>query len=83
MRLQCRGSKNCCFYCDDVGSENDIKVVKNLDSKQTNTFIIIYYSFSSLFDFNLVMDKLEKKKFLFIVILFLMKKEKRLLKMEN
>ena len=62
VRLQCRGSKNCCFYCDDVGSENDIKVVKNLDSKQTNTFIIMYYSFSSLFDFNIVMDKITKKK---------------------
>ena len=62
VRLQCRGSKSCCFYCDDIASENDMKVVKYLQAKQTNNVLIMYYSYSSIFDYSIVIDKTEEKK---------------------
>ena len=52
VNLKCKGSKSCCFYCDDVGTENDNNVTKNLNGKQTIAFIIMYHNMSSLFDFD-------------------------------
>ena len=62
VRLQCRGSQSCCFYCDDIASENDIKVIKYLEPKQSNCVIIMYHSFSSLFNYSIIIEKTEKKK---------------------
>ena len=52
VSIECKGSKSCCFYCDDVATENDLKVVKNVKAKQTIAVIIMYHSLSSLFNFN-------------------------------
>ena len=55
--LQCKGGKNCCFYCDEVASENDIKVDKYLKSKETIAIIIMYYNRSSRFEISLALSK--------------------------
>lgn len=54
--LQCKGGKNCCFYCDEVASENDIKVDKYLKSKETIAIIIMYYNRSSRFEISLALS---------------------------
>ena len=55
--MQCKGGKNCCFYCDDVASEDDIKVVKYLKSKEAIAIIIMYYNISSRFEITLALSK--------------------------
>ena len=50
--IECKGTKSCCFYCDDVATESDLKVVKKVNAKQTTAVIIMYHSLSSLFNFN-------------------------------
>ena len=50
--IKCIGTKNCSFYCDDVTTESGLKVVKKVNAKQTSAVIIMYYSLSSLFNFN-------------------------------
>ena len=39
--IECKGSKNFCFYCDDVATEREREVVKNVNVKQT-TLIYFY-----------------------------------------
>ena len=60
FNLKCKGGKNCCFYCDDVASEDDIKVVKYLKSKETSVIIVMYYNISTRFEFDLKICKCEK-----------------------
>ena len=50
--IECKGTKSCSFYCDDVATESDLKVVKKVNAKQTTAVIIMYHSLSSLFNFN-------------------------------
>jgi len=60
--LESKGSKSCCFYCDDVASENDTKVIKNIKAKETITVIIMYHSLSSLFNFNCTLSEAKDQK---------------------
>ena len=60
--IECKGSKSCCFYCDDIATENDMKVVKNVNAKQTIAVIIMYHSLSSLFNFNCTISDAKEKK---------------------
>ena len=60
--IECKGSKSCCFYCDDIASENDLQVIKNLNAKQTVAVIIMYHSLSSLFNFNCTISDAKDKK---------------------
>ena len=48
--LECKGAKSCCFYCDEIASEDNIKVIKNIKAKETITIIIMPYNLSSKFD---------------------------------
>jgi hypothetical protein len=50
VELECRGAKSCCFYCDEIASEDNIKVIKNIKAKETITIIIMPYSLSSEFE---------------------------------
>jgi hypothetical protein len=60
--IECKGAKCCCFYCDETASENDTQVVRRLAAKQTIAVIIMYYSLSSLFNFNIsIIDSNELK----------------------
>ena len=60
--IECKGIKSCCFYCDDVATENDMKVVKNVNAKQTIAIIIMYHSYSSLFNFNCTISDAKEQK---------------------
>ncbi len=60
--IECKGPKNCCFYCDEAATENDIKAVKKLNGKQTIAIIIMYHNLSSLFNFNLIITDSKKEK---------------------
>ena len=60
--IECKGEKSCCFYCDEVATENDIKVVKNINPKETIAVIIMYHSLSSLFNFNCTISDSKDKK---------------------
>ena len=60
--IECKGAKNCCFYCDEAATENDIKVVKNLNGKQTIAIIIMYYNLSSLFNFSCIITNSKEEK---------------------
>ncbi len=51
--IECKGTKNYCFYCDETASENDTGVVKSLPAKDTIAIIIMYYTLSSIFNFNI------------------------------
>ena len=51
VELKCRGAKSCCFYCDEIASEDNIKVIKNIKAKETIAIIIMPYSLSSKFKF--------------------------------
>ena len=62
VSIEFKGSKSCCFYCDDVATENDIKVVKNVNAKQTICVIIMYHSLSSLFNFNCTISDAKEQK---------------------
>jgi hypothetical protein len=48
--LECRGEKSCCFYCDEIASEDNIKVIKNIKAKETIAIIIMPYNLSSKFE---------------------------------
>ena len=52
-----RRKKNCCFYCDEVASEGDIKVIKNVKPKETIAIIVMYYNLSSRFEFDFSLFK--------------------------
>ena len=60
--IEYKGIKSCCFYCDDVASESDIKVVKNISAKQTIAVIIMYHSLNSLFNFNCTITNSKEQK---------------------
>ena len=60
--IECKGTKSCCFYCDEVASENDTKVIKNIKAKETIAVIIMYHSFSSLFNFNATLSDSKEPK---------------------
>ena len=60
--IECKGSKSCCFYCDDIATESDIQVIKNVNAKQTVAVIIMYHSLSSLFNFNCTISDAKEKK---------------------
>ena len=60
--IECKGSKSCCFYCDDLAKESDMKVVKNVNAKQTIAVIIMYHSLSSLFNFNCTISDAKEQK---------------------
>ena len=60
--IECKGDKNCCFYCDEAATENDTKVFKKLNGKQSIAIIIMYYNLSSLFNFNLIITDSKKEK---------------------
>ena len=62
VSIDCKGIKSCSFYCDDVASENDMKVVKNLCAKQTVSIIIMYHSLASLFNFNCTISDAKDQK---------------------
>ena len=51
VEIKCRGEKSCCFYCDEIATENDTKFLKNLGAKETKAVIIMYHSLSSIFKF--------------------------------
>jgi hypothetical protein len=60
--IECKGAKSCCFYCDETASENDTQVVRRLAAKETIAVILMYYSLSSLFNFNItIIDSNELK----------------------
>ena len=60
--IECKGSKSCCFYCDDIATEKDLNVVKNVKAKETIAVIIMYHSLSSLFNFNCTISDAKEKK---------------------
>jgi hypothetical protein len=60
--IECKGSKSCCFYCDDVATESDTKVVKYVKGKETISIIIMYHSLSSLFNFNCTITEAKEQK---------------------
>ena len=60
--IEYKGTKSCCFYCDEVASENDTKVVKNVKAKETTTVIIMYHSLTSLFNFNCTITDAKEDK---------------------
>ena len=60
--IEYKGTKSCCFYCDEVASENDTKVVKNIKAKETITVIIMYHSLTSLFNFNCTITDAKEEK---------------------
>ena len=62
VRLEYKGSKSCCFYCDDIATESDLQVIKNINANQTVAVIIMYYSLSSLFNFNCTISDAKEKK---------------------
>ena len=57
--LRCRGNKSCCFYCDEIASEDDIEVVKLLKANETIAIIVMYYNISSRFkiDYDIADEK--------------------------
>ena len=60
--IESKGSKSCCFYCDEVASENDTKVTKNVKAKETIAVIIMYHSFYSLFNFHATISDSKEPK---------------------
>jgi len=64
--LKCKGAKSCCFYCDDVATEDDECIIKDLPAKRSTTFLVMKYSMTSLFTIDYLItsnfDKLEVKK---------------------
>ena len=62
LGIEFKGEKSFCFYCDDVATESDIKVVKNLNAKQTISVIIMYHHLSSLFNFNCTITDAKDQK---------------------
>ena len=60
--IEFKGEKSCSFYCDDVATESDIKVIKNINAKQTTTVIIMYHTLSSLFNFNCTISDAKDQK---------------------
>ena len=60
--LEPKGEKSCCFYCDDVAKETDLNVVKEINAKESISVIIMYYSLSSLFNFNCAISDFEENK---------------------
>ena len=64
--LKCRGAKSCCFYCDDIATEDDECIIKDLPSKKNATVLVMKYSMTSLFTIDYLItsnvDKLEVKK---------------------
>ena len=62
VSIECKGEKSCCFYCDDVAKETDLKVVKGVGPKETIAVIIMYHSLSSLFNFNCTISDSKDKK---------------------
>ena len=64
--LKFRGEKPCCFYCDDIASEDDQCIIKDLPSKNCTTILVMKYSMTSLFTINYLItsnfEKLEIKK---------------------
>ena len=57
LDVKSKGKKSFCFYCDDVGSENDTAVIKPLSIGQTVSFCIMKYTLSSLFSLNYTVTK--------------------------
>ena len=60
--IEYKGTKSCCFYCDEVATESDTKVVKNIKAKETKAIIIMYHSLSSLFNFNCTITDAKEDK---------------------
>ena len=59
--IEYKGVKSCSFYCDDVATEKDTTVIKNINAKQTISVIIMYHSLSSLFNFNCTISDAKKE----------------------
>ena len=68
VELKSIGDKSCCFYCDDIGNENDEFIIKDLRAKKDSfcIFLIMKYSIESLFTINYLittdLEKLENTK---------------------
>ena len=59
--LEFKEKKECCFYCDDIATESDLQVIKNLNAKKTIAIIIMNYTKDSCFTFNCNIDEAKEK----------------------
>ena len=62
IEVKKRAVKSFCFYCDDIASEEDEKVTKDLDSNGNCVAIIMKYTLSSLYNFSYSFKKPSEKK---------------------
>ena len=61
LELEAKGSKSFCFYNDNIATENDSTVIKEIKSGSTATFSIMKYSLSSMFSLRYTVLSSEEK----------------------
>ena len=64
--LRNKGEKSCCFYYDDIASENDESIIKNLPANKHCIFLVMKYTITSLFTINYLItsnvEQIDNKK---------------------
>jgi hypothetical protein len=59
-----KGDKTCCIYCDNIASEKDTKVVKQLPPQSISCVIILKYSNSSIISISTTITSSSKEEYI-------------------
>ena len=64
LNINYKGDKGFCFYCDDIATEDDTKIEKELPGNGNNIVLIMKYTLSSIFSLNYIFitDKRAKEE---------------------
>ena len=64
LTINYKGDKGFCFYCDDIATEDDSKIEKELPGNGNNIVLIMKYTLSSIFSLNYIFitDKRTKEE---------------------